>query len=192
MRSYGSSKGSGSSLSEKRRYYLSLGSNLGNPAQNLVRAARSLECRGVRIKKKSSIYRTEPVGRIDQPWFTNQVIAVETVLTPWELLRLAKSIEAEMGRRPGPRHGPRPLDIDILLADRAVLKTPDLEIPHPRLSERHFILVPFAEIAPRLIHPLFRKTIRRLLGECPDRSAVVRLRSQARLTAAGAPNRKSR
>jgi 2-amino-4-hydroxy-6-hydroxymethyldihydropteridine diphosphokinase len=143
--------------------------------RSIGRAISGLSAEGVRIIKRSSLYKTEPVGLTDQPWFTNQVIGVETPHSPREMLHLAKSIEAAMGRRSGLRNGPRPIDIDILLAGETVLQTPDLEIPHPRLVERNFVLIPLAEIAPGTVHPVLRKTVRKLLEESLDRSQVIRL-----------------
>jgi 2-amino-4-hydroxy-6-hydroxymethyldihydropteridine diphosphokinase len=156
-------------------YYLGLGGNLGNSRENIESAIQSLRRAGIRIVRKSSIYRTEPVGFAGQPWFLNQAIAVCTDLSPWELLAEAKAVEVELGRRPGRRNGPRQIDLDILLAEETILRTATLEIPHPRLSERRFVLVPLAEIAPALVHPVFKKSIRAILRECPDRSAVVRI-----------------
>jgi 2-amino-4-hydroxy-6-hydroxymethyldihydropteridine diphosphokinase len=158
------------------RYFLGLGSNLGDSAENLAAAAERLERKGVRIVRKSSIFRTEPVGMKDQPWFLNQAVEAETALSPSGLFKAVKAIERAMGRKPGPRNGPRPIDIDILLSGDIVLKTPDLVIPHVRLAERRFVLVPLAEIAPAAIHPLAKKTMKALLRDCPDRSKVLRVR----------------
>ncbi|MDD8026440.1 MAG: 2-amino-4-hydroxy-6-hydroxymethyldihydropteridine diphosphokinase [Acidobacteriota bacterium] len=154
------------------RIHLGWGSNLGDRHAAWVLARRALACGGARIVRESSVWRTEPVGWRDQPWFLNGAAEVETDLTPWQLLRLAKSIEAALGRRPGPRNAPRPLDIDILLMEETVLRTALLEIPHPRFHERRFVLTPLAEIAPRVIHPVLKATVRELLRRCPDRSEV--------------------
>jgi 2-amino-4-hydroxy-6-hydroxymethyldihydropteridine diphosphokinase len=158
------------------RYYLSLGSNIGKKERNLARARRLLERSGIRIVRSSSVYRTEPVGMSRQPWFVNQVIEIATALRPQGLLRLLKKAEKDLGRRPGPVNGPRPIDLDILLAGERVVKGKGLVIPHPRLAQRNFVLVPLEEIAPRTIHPLFKKTVSELCRVSEDTAVVRRLR----------------
>jgi len=160
------------------RTFLGLGSNLGRKRENLARARRLLEKNGVRILRRSGEYRTQPVGDEDQPWFVNQVVEAETGLESLELLALIKRLEGEMKRRPGPRGGPRTIDIDILLAGRRIISAPSLRVPHPRLAQRNFVLRPLAEIAPQVIHPVLRKTVCRLLRETNDRSLVQKLRSR--------------
>ncbi len=132
--------------------YLGLGSNQGDREQNLARALDLLAHR-VKIEKVSSLYDTDPLGSPDQPPFLNAVCRGQTALGPEELLGLAKRIETSLGRRPGPRHGPRPVDIDILFYGDLVIKLPHLVIPHPGVAERAFVLVPLAEIAAELVHP---------------------------------------
>lgn len=143
------------------RIYLGLGSNLGNRAQNIHAALQRLKAE-MRLDQISSLYETEPVAVVDQPWFLNLVCSGETDLSPESLLRLTKTIEQEMGRKKGLRFGPRLIDIDILFYDDLIISTPELEIPHPRLHERGFTLIPLSEIVPDLVHPLLGMTIREL------------------------------
>ena len=154
-------------------YFLSLGSNLGNRPANLARARKLLREGGIEVLRASSIYETEPVGHLDQPWFMNQALQVRSSLEPHALLGLAKSIEARMKRVPTVPQGPRTIDIDILLAGDIVLDTPDLVIPHPRLAQRNFVLVPLCEIAPEIRHPVLGKTIRELALSCSDPARVM-------------------
>jgi 2-amino-4-hydroxy-6-hydroxymethyldihydropteridine diphosphokinase len=141
--------------------YLSTGSNLGDRALNLRNAIASL-IPEVHPLSQSSIYETEPWGYSDQPVFLNQVIKGSTILEPMELLKFLKEIEAFMGRQETFRFGPRIIDLDILFYDDLILDTPKLTIPHPRIAERAFVLIPLAEIAPDLIHPILMKTIQEL------------------------------
>ncbi len=150
---------------------MGLGGNLGNRESFLRRCRDLLERSTIRILRGSSVYETEPVGPRQQPWFLNQVVEVETELGPQELLDAVKSIEAEMGRVPGPAGGPRVIDIDILLAGDRTLDTVRLQVPHPRMAQRNFVLVPLSEIAPEAVHPGLGKTIRELQAECRDTAA---------------------
>jgi 2-amino-4-hydroxy-6-hydroxymethyldihydropteridine diphosphokinase len=150
--------------------YLSTGSNLGNREQNLASALAALTDI-ISVTAVSSIYETEPWGYADQPAFLNQVLEAQTDLLPLELLAHVKNIETSLGRQPTFRNGPRLIDIDILSIGSLVLDTPELVIPHPRMQERAFVLVPLAEIAPAWVHPVFRLDIKSLL-EKVDASGV--------------------
>jgi 2-amino-4-hydroxy-6-hydroxymethyldihydropteridine diphosphokinase len=143
--------------------YLSLGSNLGDREANLRQARERFNASELHLLRESSIYETEPRDVPDQPWFLNQVVEVETSLLARELLQRLQSIESEMGRRRTAPKGPRLIDLDILLAGNAVVNTPDLEIPHPRLAERRFVLEPLAELSPELRHPRTGQTVREML-----------------------------
>ena len=154
-------------------YFLSLGSNLGSRPKNLATAARFLRENGIEVLRASSIYETEPVDQLDQPWFLNQVLKVRSALDPPALLGLAKSIEARMKRVPTVAKGPRAIDIDILFAGDTILDTPELVIPHPRLTQRNFVLVPLCEIAPEIRHPVLGKTIRELALSSSDPARVI-------------------
>ena len=145
---------------EAIRVYLALGSNMGNRQENLDWALDLLSQR-VRLGKVSSVYETEPVGNINQPRFLNIVCESYTRLEPTQLLTLAKGIETKLGRT-GRTNAPRPIDIDILFYGDQVIETPELVIPHPQLHERAFVLIPLAEIAPELVHPVMGKTVMEL------------------------------
>jgi len=159
--------------SEPVAVYLGLGSNMGNRQNNLDKALDFLSQR-LQLEQISPIYDTEPVGDIDQPRFLNLVCQVYTRLAPAKLLALAKGIESKLGRAPGTHNTPRPIDIDILFYGDQVVETPDLVIPHPRLTERAFVLVPLDEIAPDLVHPVSGKTVRELLEGVTEKQGVLK------------------
>jgi 2-amino-4-hydroxy-6-hydroxymethyldihydropteridine diphosphokinase len=152
--------------------YLSLGSNIGDRALNIAHAIEALSPRGVRLVRQSPLYETEPVELRAQEWFLNRVAEVETGLTPQELMHRLIEIERSLGRMRSTPKGPRIVDMDILLFGSAIVREAGLEIPHPRMAERRFVLVPFAEIAPGAVHPVLKKTIAEMLAETPDKSEV--------------------
>jgi 2-amino-4-hydroxy-6-hydroxymethyldihydropteridine diphosphokinase len=158
----------------KKTIYLGLGSNLGDRAASLEQALAALAVAGITIVRRSSLYATEPVGFAPQHWFLNCVVEAETELMPRQVLRATQQVENGLGRRRMVRNGPRTVDIDILLYASTVVRMPDLEIPHPRLAERRFVLVPLREVAPGLRHPTLRRSIAELLAATPDRSEVRR------------------
>ena len=158
--------------------YIGLGSNLGDPIAEVRGAVSELESRGVELRSRSSLYRTEPVDAPDQAWFVNAVVEIRFGGRADELLQFCLNVETARGRerhRSRCGHEPRVLDLDVLLLGDTVLATDELTIPHPRLHERRFVLEPIVEIAPEAIHPGLRKTMRDLLQECSDESKVIRL-----------------
>ncbi|MEW5807388.1 MAG: 2-amino-4-hydroxy-6-hydroxymethyldihydropteridine diphosphokinase [Acidobacteriota bacterium] len=156
--------------------YLSLGSNLGDRLRNLQRGIRLLQGKGLVIRSLSSIYETEPVGMAGVCDYYNLVMEVETSLQPEDLLSTCLQIESEMGRiRDKDRKKSRTFDADIIFYGDLVLKTERLTIPHPRMHQRKFVLVPLAEIAPYIIHPVFKKNVRLLIDECQDACMVRKL-----------------
>ncbi|KPJ64158.1 hypothetical protein AMJ44_13290 [candidate division WOR-1 bacterium DG_54_3] len=154
------------------KYFLCLGSNLGQKGRNLKKALAMLKKEGIRIIRLSSLYQTEPVEIPGQSWFYNQVAEVEASLSPLELLKLIKKIEQRMGRKDSLQKTSRKIDIDILLAGEKVVRTRKLVIPHPRLERRNFALLPLSEIAPDVVHPVLKAKIKDLAKKSGDSSVV--------------------
>lgn len=152
--------------------YIALGSNLGDRAATLARAIEAMNSAGIRVTKQSSLYLTEPVDAPGQAHFLNAVVEAETSLMPMQLLHALMKIEQELGRRRIAPNGPRTIDLDILFYGSSVIRGPELQVPHPRLTGRRFVLVPLAEIAPEFRHPVLRKSVPELLSETADRSDV--------------------
>lgn len=146
-------------MQQKNIVYLSLGSNLGDKKKNLLNANKQLKKHKIRILKKSPVYETEPVGKINQPDFYNQVIKIKTELSPDDLLETLLLIEKDMGRVRIEKWGPRIIDIDILLYNNSIIKKKHLKIPHPEMHKRNFVLVPLNAIEKKLIHPVYNKPL---------------------------------
>lgn len=157
-----------------QKAYLSLGSNLGDRKANIQQAIAALEDGNLRTLKVSSFYETEPVGFKNQPWYLNIALEIETTLSPLELLERCKEIERSMGRVKAFADAPRIVDLDILLYDDRIVSAERLNLPHPRMENRNFVLEPLAEITPELIHPVLGRSIQDLLETSSDRSIVRR------------------
>ncbi len=157
--------------------FIGLGSNLGQREDFIERAVAALaQTPSVVVLQRSELYETEPVGVVDQPWFVNAVVEIETDLSPRELLGVCQQIERSLGRHPRP--GPREIDLDILLYDDMIVNEPDLQIPHAQMHRRRFVLVPLSEIAPTAVHPILHQTVAQLLQGLDDSKEVNPLRPQ--------------
>jgi len=156
--------------------YIGIGSNLGDKPGNFRRAIEALgsDPRN-RLVRSSPLYCTEPVGKTDQDWFVNGVVSVETSMRPGELLEFLLSIERKMGRVREEKWGPRTIDLDILFCEDQILNDTDLQVPHPRLHERRFVLIPLKDVAPDLVHPVLGKTVSRILAELDTEERVIPL-----------------
>ena len=145
--------------------YLALGTNLGDRLANLKQAISALTPQ-MEVQTKSQVYETPPWGYEDQPKFLNQVIKAQTYLEPEALLKHLKRLEVALGRKASFQNGPRLIDIDLLFYDDLVLNQPALVLPHPRLHERGFVLLPLMDIAPDLMHPVYKKSVREMVAQC--------------------------
>lgn len=148
--------------------YIALGSNLGDKEKNMKEALKRLAQKGITVCKVSGFMATRPYGVTDQPDFLNGAAEIKTDKSPTELLRVLLQIEQEMGRKRIRRWGERNIDLDLLLYDDRIIDLPDLQVPHPDMHNRDFVLCPLVEIAPDAVHPVFGKTIRQLWEELPD------------------------
>jgi 2-amino-4-hydroxy-6-hydroxymethyldihydropteridine diphosphokinase len=158
--------------------YIGIGSNVGNKAYQCERAiSEILKIDHHKLLAKSSFFKTQPIGYTSQDWFINGVIKIETDLEPLGLLQVLKTIESHLGRTETFRWGPRTIDLDILIFDDREMKTEELQIPHPRLHERQFVLIPLAEIDRDLFHPVLKKTVGEILEDIKEDQGVEKLKS---------------
>ena len=155
--------------------YLGLGSNLGDRRKNLRDASELLDTldAGVRVLRSSNVYETEPWGLADQPKFLNCVLEIAASVPSERLLEMAKRVEQTLGREWSPRYGPRLIDVDVLLYGDAVVEQPDLQVPHPRMEVRAFVLVPLAELADGIVHPVSGLTVGQLAAEVDGKEGVM-------------------
>jgi 2-amino-4-hydroxy-6-hydroxymethyldihydropteridine diphosphokinase len=149
--------------------YIGIGGNIGDPSAQCREAIRKLdETDGIKVLRTSSFYRTEPIGVVDQDWFINAVSEIRTMVAPRQLLTVLKDIEKWIGRKEGPRWGPRVIDLDILLYGQRIIDEEGLNIPHPEMHKRRFVLEPLCEIASYVIHPMYNISAQGLLSRLPQ------------------------
>ena len=157
--------------------YIGIGSNLGTPEKNCTKAIEKISnTKDIKIISKSSFYQTEPIGGVQQGWFINSAIGIETDLSPENLLSVLLNLELAMGRIRKEQWGPRLIDLDLLFYGNLVLENKSLTLPHPEIQNRKFILIPMSEIAENLIHPTLKKTIKTLLQESSDVTIVKKIK----------------
>lgn len=154
------------------KYFLSLGSNAGDRKKNMEDACLLIEKAHIKVLRSSSIYETQPVDYLSQPWFLNQMLEVSAGLLPDDLLDVVKKIETKLGRTKSIPKGPRKIDIDIILAGEFIQQTSRLEIPHPEMHKRNFVLIPLREMAPDVVHPILKKNIESLVKDNDDPSEI--------------------
>lgn len=157
---------------EPVRVVVALGANLGDRASTLRRAVEMLQATALSDAVASPIYRTEPVGFTDQPEFLNMAVAGTTLLDPFTVSETCRRIEHALGRQPRAKWHEREIDLDVILFGDRVIDTPDLQVPHPRMHERRFVLRPCADVAADMLHPTLHATVRALLDRCQDTSRV--------------------
>jgi len=160
------------------KYFLCLGSNLGNRGENISLALVLLKKEAIKIIKISSLYETQPVDYLAQPWFYNQLAEIETELSPLRLLAIIKKIERKMGRKRALPKRPRLIDIDIILAEETIIRTEELVIPHPLMERRSFVLLPLVEISPGTVHPVLHENMKVLWQKSNDRSIVRKVKEK--------------
>ncbi|MBN1219999.1 MAG: 2-amino-4-hydroxy-6-hydroxymethyldihydropteridine diphosphokinase [Anaerolineae bacterium] len=159
-------------MKQQHLVYLALGANLGHRKNNLKQALQKL-APNVEILATSRLYETAPAYVFDQPAFLNMAVKGQTSLSPTDLLAYLKQIETEMGREKAVRFGPRLIDLDIIFYNDLILNTPDLQIPHPRMAERGFVLHPLADIAADFVHPVLKQTVAELVANLPADDGIL-------------------
>jgi len=174
----------------KQEIYIGLGSNLGDRLANIKKAIELMRKEGIEIIDESSTYETEPFGYKEQGWFLNSVVKGKTELSPSRLWKSLEKIEKSMGREREVKWGPRIIDLDLLFYGNRMLNGKQLQVPHPELHKRKFVLVPLAEVAPKLVHPVFKKTISELLTDLRDNSKVKLLQGFGRFQSGRRKGRK--